>query len=444
MKINRKASPKKLWSKTKHLLIAGVSGFGKGNFGEAYISKFSDKGVKVFDLNSESRGEGMLYGIPQTDSGMKTRLNYLSDDRLKPKAYKNEIIMFLGHNLGKLQKLPANVKVSAFNEEWLTNEDLKKFLAFNDSQVALLEGIFEIHDDQKLSLSYLYNFLSKAAKSPVGKGMNREARALKQMGSHYMSVNTIKRRARALLRSGLFYRHPEDMKHYFWYLDLDKSLSEVDTITSFSTYLIEDSYIRYVCVGMLLKKFIEIMEHRQTRTPMLFYLREANDFFYMQNPPQYVIDIQDNISKILRKGRSFGGSEVTVVMDTQLLYDLPDQIFNGFNKFICFRLPLSDSKRLLRKASIPPLYLENLSKVEVGTGMYIINGTFQYPYLFYPTLHKKNEPNFDVFNYLSSKYGVVDYNESSFLKLALHPPKKEHEFLVPDLDEQPIEEVITA
>src|SRR3990167_4984571 len=146
------------------------------------------------------------------------------------------------------------------------------------------------------------------------------------MGAYYMSINTIKRRARILLRSGIFFNSLEedtgDMENCsFYFLDLPKSLQEIDSITSFSTYLIEDEYIKFVAEDVLLKKFIELIETRQYDIPIVFYMREGNDYYYMKPAPPYIQDIQYSIEKILRKGRFLGGAKVTVVLDTQLLGD---------------------------------------------------------------------------------------------------------------------------
>ena len=58
-------------SKTKHMLVVGMSGFGKDMFSEGYVARMASKGYKVFDLNSESRGEGMYYSLLQDDFGFK-------------------------------------------------------------------------------------------------------------------------------------------------------------------------------------------------------------------------------------------------------------------------------------------------------------------------------------------------------------------------------------
>jgi hypothetical protein len=393
-------------------------------FGEFYVSRFSGR-EKVFDLHSESRGEGMFYGLPQTDSGLLHRIDYLTNGILQRKSFPNEIVMFRGYNLLKLPVLPKNIKVCVFNEDWLTNEDLKKFLAFNESQSGFLDMIFELYDDKHIRLSELYEFLNRAAKDKKSK----EAKELKNIGAHYMNVNTIKRRARTLLRSGIFFNSLEESSSdidngFFHYLNLEQSLRDVHLITTFSTYLIEDEYVKFVAEAVLLKKFIELIETRQTRTPILFYIREANDYYYMKTPPPYVLEIQNGIEKILRKGRFLGGAKVTVVMDTQLLNDVPDTVFNSFNKFICFRLPIKDSEKLLRKATIPREYLIKLAMCEVGQGMYVVNGTFEYLCLFIPTLHRKADPEFDVFTYLSGTYGSIDYSKSKFLDLVLMLDKK--------------------
>lgn len=402
-------------SKTPHLLIAGVSGYGKGMFGEGYSAKYCGR-FKVWDINSESRGEGMYYGLKQDEWVFKQRLNIMSNNIFNPQQYPNEIIMFLGKNIEKLPKLPKNIKVCVFNEDWLTNDDLKDFLAFNESQAGLMDTLFEIHGDRHLTLSYVYEYLTRA-----GIEGTSQKRELKRYGAHYVSINTIKRRARSLLRSGIFYNDQRDVPAKFKYLNIEESARDKDSITTFSTYLIEDEYIRYICVNVLLKKLIELIELRQTDIPMLFYIREGNDFYYQKDPPPYVYGIRNSIEKILRKGRFIGKSKIMVVMDTQLIKDIPDQVFNAFNKFMIFRLPLSDSKKLLYKATIPSLYLYNLSKLEVGMAMYIANGLYYYPIYTAPTFHKKSEPDFDVFEYLGSIYNFEDYSQTYFLKLMINP-----------------------
>lgn len=401
-------------SKIPHLLIAGVSGYGKGNLGESVATKQHLVGWKVYDINSESRGEGMCYGIPNNDWDMKVKLETMSTGVLKPSGYDSEIIMFLGNKIEDITSLPKNVRVCVFNEEWLTNDDLKSFLSFNENQSNLMDGIFEIFGDRQMKLSQLYNFLKKA-----GNKESAEAYALKSTGGHYASVNTIKRRARSLLKSGLFYNGKNDIGKYFHYLDLEEINSHADIITTFSTYMQNDRYIRYVCIATLLKKFVEFLDKRKSSIPICFYIREGNDFYEDKSPPPYMLDIQKYISLILRKGRSFGGAKIMVIMDTQYLDDLPDSVFKGFNKIFIFRLPINDSKKLMAKATIPIIYLENMARADVGIGMYISNGTFNYPIYVPPTLHLKADPSFDVFKHLSNLYGTDSFKKSDFIALKI-------------------------
>lgn len=410
MRLNKLTNVLVLQSKTPHTLIGGISGYGKGVWAEAYVTKHIGE-WKVFDINSESRGEGMFYGFKQENNAMVERIDYLSNGLVKPKAYDNEIIMFLGNNLKKLKRLPRNIKICVFNEEWITNEDLKNFLAFNESQIGFMDTVFEIHDDQHITLTEFYEYMMRVSMP------SKERQQLKDFGGgHYMTINTLKRRARSLLRSGLFWNDSKDIPDYFEYLNLDKSVRYPDAITTYSRYLIDNPYTSYVCMNVLIKKFIEYIELRESEVPLLFYVRELNDFYRMKDPPQYVIEIQENLDKILRKGRFLGKSKIMLVCDTQLLNDIPTYMFNSFNKYILFRLPLGDSKRILNKATIPPQYLLALSRLEVGYYMGVISGAFQYPCMALPTLHKKAEPDFDVFEHLINLYGAKNYSSSIFIK----------------------------
>ena len=99
---------------------------------------------------------------------MLKKISILSNYILKPRSYGNEIIMFLGHNLKKFSTLPKIVKICVFNEDWVTNDDLKDFLAFNESQAGLLDTIFEIHNDEHMTLTEFYKFLIKTSE-PLSK-----------------------------------------------------------------------------------------------------------------------------------------------------------------------------------------------------------------------------------------------------------------------------------
>ena len=418
--IHRLKEPKTIFSKVPHTLIAGGSGTGKGMQGEFYVPQFALDGEKVFDMNSEDRGEGMYYSLPQTNPALIRSIKYLSNGILKPRTYENEIIMFLSHRLKKLKKLPKNIKVCVFREDWLENDDLKNFLAFNDNQADFMDAVFELHGDVKMNLHYLYKFLQAAGKSKE----SRESKAIRATGVHFASVNVIKKRTRALLRSGLFYNNEDDLNKYFYYLNLEESLQQRKVITTFSTYLITNEYMRFICINMLLKKFIELLESRKHFIPIVFYFREGNDFFYQDKPQPYIMGIRDSIEMLLRKGRSLGGSKITMVMDTQYIKDLPDSVFYGFAKHFLFRLPVKDSKKMQNKATIPELYLHKLSEAKVGMCMYIASGVFEYPYRCLPTLHAKADPKIDVFLYLAKEFGEIDYSKSSFLELDLLPPEK--------------------
>lgn len=408
----------KLKSKTGHLAIFGMPGYGKGNFGEQYVAGLSRVGYKVFDINSQDRGEGMYYSFKQTQSNMTRKIDMLTQGIVRPQKYKSEIVMFCGNNLKKLKFMPANVKVCSFNEEWLEPNDLIDILAPNsENQAGLLHAVFEYFEEEKgqnkVTLTQLFNFFRASRDKKSEEGI-----ALK--GQHYLSIGTLTRRIRSILKSGIFYSNKNDMeKGLFQYLDLDEHMRKQDVITSFSTYLVDDEYIRYICIYVLLKKFMEKLEMRKSKVPLCFYIREGNDFFFMKKPPAYALGIQNNISKILRKGRAVGGAVVNVVMDTQFPNDLPDYIYNGFNQVAAFRLPLSEARKLNNKATIHEEYLKKLSRAEVGVYMFVGNGMFHWPVFALPTLHKKAEPNFDVFNYLISLHGRSDYSDSQFLELEL-------------------------
>ena len=418
-----------LLSKTKHTLIVGISGYGKGNYGEDYAARTTRKGFVMLDINSQERGEGMYYGLPQTDSHMLYRTKTLTNGSIKPQSYDNKIWMFLGTGLKNLKKVPKNINICVFSEKWMDNEDLKNFIALNDTQRNYMEAFFELHANQKITLKYFYDFIQEAVQDKTSK----KYQGLSMFGlTNYATMSTLKKRALWLLRSGLFYSDKKEVPSKFQYLNLEDDVKEGGKIVSYSTYLIEDDSIRQICIYMLLKKFLQLLASRKMAVPMCVYIREGGDFFNQRDETPYLWGIQNMIATIVRKGRSIGGSEIMVVLDTQYPSDLPDSMISGFNKKFAFRTSTTESKKFLRGADIPYLYLQKLSGADVGQGMAIVGGEYKYPIHCLPTSHKKAEPDFDVFSYLGGKFGWNDFNKSQFLELIMHPTTEEAEFIVPN------------
>ena len=164
---------------------------------------------------------------------------------------------------------------------------------------------------------------------------------------------------------------------------------------------------------------------------MCVYIREGGDFYNPRDDTPYIYGIQRMIEAIVRRGRSVGSSEIMVVMDTQYPSDLPDSLLSGFNKKIAFRTTTTESKKFLRSADIPYLYLLKLSGAQVGQSMQIVGGQFKYPVTTLPTSHKKADIDFDVFQYLGGKFGWTDYSNSKFIDIILNPATEDAEFSVP-------------
>jgi len=415
-------------SKTKHTLIVGISGYGKGNFGEDYVARTTHKGFVVLDINSQERGEGMYYGLKQTNSHMLYKTRLLTEDVIQPQSYENKICMFLGTGLKNLKKVPNNVQLCIFSEKWMDNEDLKNFIALNDAQRNYMETFFEMHANQKIPLKYFYDFMRKATHDHYSK----EYIGLKDFGlTNYATLSTLMKRALWLLRSGVFYDNKVEVPSKFNYINLEEDVSKGGRIISYSTYLQEDDNIKQICIYMLLKKFLQLLASRKIATPMCVYIREGGDFYNPRDDTPYIYGIQRMIEAIVRRGRSVGSSEIMVVMDTQYPSDLPDSLLSGFNKKIAFRTTTTESKKFLRSADIPYLYLLKLSGAQVGQSMQIVGGQFKYPVTTLPTSHKKADIDFDVFQYLGGKFGWTDYSNSKFIDIILNPATEDAEFSVP-------------
>src|SRR3990167_1988026 len=418
-----------LSSKTKNQIVFGGSGQGKGMYDEGYFTKHVHQGYKCIDLNSLDRGEGMFYGLPQDDFSLIRKIDFLTQGVMKPQSYKTEIIMFLGTGIRYMQTLPKNIKVCVFNEEDMDNQDLKGFIAITDSQEAFMETFFDMCGNKKVPLQFLYDYLSRAGKSKD----SLEWRLMSEKGiTNYSIISTLKKRALWLLRSGLFHNDESDVPSKFHYLDLEKSIQERDTITSYSRYLIEDKAIQDICLYMLVKKYLLFLEKRQFYIPIAFYWRELGDIYSTIRESPFILQLRAMVEQILRKGRGLGGAEVLLIADTQYPHDVHDSVFAGFNKIVSFATPIKQSTRFLSKCEIPMPYLYKLARAEVGMNMTIAGGQFVYPVLSIPTLHKKYDPKWDVFRYLLKEFGEIDYSKTQFIDILIHGSEEIADIKIPE------------
>ena len=398
-------------SYTKHMAIFGISGTGKDIMGERYITTKVGK-HKVIDLFSEERGEGMFYSMKSTNQSLNRKLNWLSSGRLEPQEFKNDIIMFLGRDIEYITKLPANVKVVTFSEEDITNDDLIDFLAFNESQRGLMQMCLYNNMNKNMTFTAIETYLKRARTK--GSMANRE-----MIGMNTMSCFTILRRISVIKSSGLFYTGTNPKIHKFRFEDMIKNK---DTITTVSTLLLPSDDLRGLALGIVMKKIIDTRKKSKDRTPVLFYIREAS-YFYHKEAPVYYNLIKESINKILREGRD---NLLTCVLNTQLPQDLPNNIYKQFGKILCLRVP--DPKILLQKALVDNRTMKKIANLQQkGTGIYIYSGGYAYPVRVPPSYHQKKSEGFDVFSYLSTKFGNIDYSDIQILDLDVPVLKPEIE-----------------
>ncbi len=391
---------RKIPSPTRHLLITGLSGYGKDFFGEFYISQ-KMKGNKVIDVFSDIRGEGFFYEIPNDNKFLMKRLKFLTNGQLKPKKFKQEIIMFNGTRLADYPELPANVKVVTFRQKDLTNDDLMDFIAYNDTQRGLLDMLF-YYNKKTMTLDDVEDYLRKSIEPNT-----EENRILK--GGHIATKFTMLRRIAAIKQSGLFHEGDRDLMDEF---DPLKCVQDKDTITTFSTMLLPRDDLRGLALGLAIKKIIDMRRKNldKERNPVVLYVRELSGFYADAKATYYSL-IKSQFNFILREGRD---NLFTLVANTQLPTDVPEYVLYNFNNFFCLKVP--EPKFLQRKAMIPNKYIDKLKNLtEPGIGMYVSNGSFRYPVRSIPTLHLKKTEGFDVLDYLSSIYGKKNFEKSEYL-----------------------------
>lgn len=381
--IVRHIAPKSIFALVNHTLVGGKSGSGKSNVCEWICCKMMEKGWKFIDVFDKDRHENMLYGLEEDNPKLIEKM-YLY--KQEPKSYKNEVIMLCGTLLKYNKKLPANIKLMAFDQNDLTIDDMYNLLGGSETLQGILASISnEFGDD--INMVDLYDIL-------VNKQFRGEP-ALIQIAVATKSM--VVRNIRRWLNSGMFSdKLPK--------IDFVKILNDKETITSFSTYLLDSEADEQIAYGLILKKINDIKKMRKAEGRVVVYIRELSIFFQ----EGWGLS-RKHILEFLRFGRDRGIDLVTCM---QRVLDIKSAYRRQFGIVIQLRSDKVDAEKLLEfQGDINPLYLMKVPRFGVGEAILVTGTTWEYPILYPPTSHRHKKPRMDVFKILIKKYGAKKYTD---------------------------------
>lgn len=375
-----RVEPVKVKPLVGHILITGKSGSGKSNTAEYICTNILEKGkTKVFDTYDNGRFENMLYGFPETDPYKIQKTFNLTGQH--PKAFKNQIIAIPGGELRYNQRLPKNVQLMSFNIEDLDIDDLFYLLGSTEKLQGYLASISNIYGEH-VNMKILYEILIGKRHGPSIPDNMRQ-----------MAIRNLKR----WFTSGIFSdKVPK--------IDFVKIAKEVDTITSFTTFLQDTEQGERIVHGLIDKKLNDIKRRRLVDNRILVYKREISSNFQpgWEMSRKYILDI-------LRQGRDRG---LDLICDMQRIFDIDPTYRRQFGLIIMLRTDYEDAEKIKSfQGSIPTPYLLKAPSWGAGEGMVLTGATWEYPFLVPPTRHAHKNEDDKPFEMMGAIHGFNEYTD---------------------------------
>lgn len=389
-------------SPVRHTCVVGWSGKGKGMWSEHFITGKVGK-AKVIDFHSVERFEGFFYSIVNNNPIFKQRMRLITEDRIQPKAFKNDIIAICGRRLldKNVKKLPANIKIRTLDKKHLVNEDLIDFLAETKAARGILHLVLYLNEGKTMGIDDMHKFLIKMIRKDL------EPEQLEMTGGvNRASIATILRNIAGIKNSGIF-------SDAFPKIKIKDLVEDKSIITSISCFLLKTHSERALALGVLLRNINRYRETRTQRGNLFVYFRELQTVFKKEYYEQYRL-LRDSLRDILEQGRDL---KTVLIADFQSFEQVEVGFYTQFQRCFALGMTSRDSVKLHNFGTVPPLYLYKLQQCKPGQGMVLSNGEFRYLIEVVPTKHMKKTEGFPVLDYLGRMYGWtpidVDY-ESIF------------------------------
>jgi len=373
---------KELETFTEHTLITGKSGSGKSNTAE-YILTQKIGEYKCIDLYDDGRGENATYSIPEEDPALIRRMEDLSLWKLSAKSFKNQIIFLAGERAEILSKdLPNQIEIRSIDENDITLDDLKFLLASTESAGNALDMLRTVMGN--LTMRSIYERLMVDDK--------KDDDYIKGMGTVKYGIL---RNLSKWLDSPLF-----DTKKYKP-INFKKILNDVDTLTSFSTYLQEDEDSKALIYGLILKKIFFSKRNKTIKRPIITFIREISNLAGRNKISNHYQMAERYILRTLREGRDYG---CYIIADTQRGRDILPIMRRNFGIHIAMRQDLVEVKDyLLELQEIDISTLKNIPNLKRGEAIIATGVRYDYPVFFPPTQHHHKKEKENVFELLKGR-----------------------------------------
>ncbi len=379
-----------LRTSNKHTLICGKSGSGKSSTAEHYLTLHYPK-HKCIDLWDDSgRYENMLYGLPESDAFLKTRIKELSNGRLEARGFPLEIIVPSGRLLSSRRRLPKCIRVCSFDIKKINIEEFGYLFGGSETTQSVISYIIFTYGN--FNLIELKEFL--------------EEKASEDKNISAMSRFKLLRLISQLLISGMFNdNYPP--------INFKEILKDTKTITSFSSFPLLDDVEKSLFYSLLLKEVLEAKRRGEVKNPIMIYIREISNMVGRFAPDTYEF-FQRQLLRIIREGRDL---RVSLLADVQRVVDLPPVFRRQFSKTILLKSDRSDANVLLEIGDIPENVLKKLSKAGVGQGIICTGNAYYFPVWFPPARNYHKKPGQDVLAFLSKIYGTYKINHQTISKI---------------------------
>ncbi len=338
---------------------------------------------KCFDgFDLDDRHEGWLYCLPETNARLNQRRDILSGNCLKQSAFNHETICIAGSRLTLDPILPTNVKVYSLDSSKLNIGDLSYILGASEGAQNTL-GFIE-YEYGNLSLNDLVDTLKKLRNDPR---------------VHAASVSSLLRSISRIQNSGIF-----DTR--FPAYDIQKSMEDIDTITSFSTSLIENEDARALATGLLCKQIVEAKKQRLTSNKVVLYCREVS-YITGKYADQRMGLARKYLMEILRVGRDL---QISAIFCSQMQRDFSVSFRRLLGGILQMKTDYSDALGLKDIGDVPHNILGKLPRLAAGVGLLMTGDGFEYPVFTLPARHLHKKEGMNVIALLIKEFGKIDYS----------------------------------
>ncbi|MAH50109.1 hypothetical protein CMI37_30090 [Candidatus Pacearchaeota archaeon] len=373
-----------------HKLIAGKSGSGKSNAGEFIVRQEVGK-KKVIDLYDSGRFENMCYGLVEKNPYLVYKLKEITNNKIKPSAVPNEIIMVSGKGLEYNNKFPEKVDIKSFSESDLDITDLWYLIGKTDASRGFLAQIeYQLgKDEEEITFDKIFDALSKGR--------------IKVHGATNMSLM---RDIKKWKVSGMFSKGVDK-------INFEDILKDKNTLTSFSTFLLETDQ-EPVAYAMILKNILEAKKRRLIKHRIVLYIREVSNFMRSGKGFEEWALCRRYILMIIREGRDLG---IDIICDTQRPLDLPTMFRNQFGYYIAMKMNFGDAEKMLEVQEIPRNIIGKVPHYGLGQALLATGMRWDAPVHFPPCPHRHKNPRMDVMKCLGK---TKDWDTSDILKIEVN------------------------